>query len=149
MIDAEELAACPVCGAPGRSCVPVYDTGLIITKEEETAMPGMVLNQRTYLDADGKATADPEKGVSLLGIQGDEIPDADAERYGLQVAEAGEDLPYRDLQARAKELGIPASGSKEELQAAIKQAEAESADGSPTVEVSAPPDNAESVVTNS
>lgn len=39
--------------------------------------------ERVYLDADGKATEDEAKGVSLLGIKGDDIPMEAAYAAGL------------------------------------------------------------------
>ena len=54
-----------------------------ITLEEQAKMPTYKLKKRTYLDAEGKATTDESKGVSLFGIEGDDVLAEDAFRAGL------------------------------------------------------------------
>lgn len=101
-------------------------------RQDELRAGSIVVGERVYLDKDGLATTDETKGETLWATEGTEVTNAEAEkvRYqgGKEKVEAttsGEPVAsYRDLQARAKELGIPASGSREELETAIAEAEA-------------------------
>lgn len=65
------------------------------------------LDKRTYLDADGKATTDESKGVSLLGIEGDEITMDAAYSAGLVKTE-----PTADEAPAAKMLYYNQDGKR-------------------------------------
>lgn len=58
-----------------------------ITLKEQAQMPLHTLKERTYLDADGKATSDESAAQSLLGIEGDEITMEQAYSAGLVKTE--------------------------------------------------------------
>lgn len=76
-------------------------------------MPLFTLKERTYLDADGKATTDPAKAASLLGIEGDEILAEAAFAAGLTDKEPKATEPkepkrvYYDSQNRVVPEGDP------------------------------------------
>jgi hypothetical protein len=82
----------------------------------------------------GKVTVDADEGYDVAASFGLEV---DVEASRAAIAEASEDrprqlyepapdddTPYSELQARAKALGIPASGSRDALAKAIAKAEA-------------------------
>lgn len=59
------------------------------TLEDRKKMAVHTLKERTYLDAQGKATTDESKAATLLGVEGDEITMEEAAAAGL-VKEAPE-----------------------------------------------------------
>lgn len=65
------------------------------------------LKERTYLDAEGKATTDEAEGVSLLGIQDDEITAEQAHAAGLVKS-----MPEEKAAPEAKMLFYNAEGKK-------------------------------------
>jgi hypothetical protein len=103
-----------------------------------------VLTERTYVNADGTKVVpgDSPEAHSLLGLEGDEISDERAKALGIKSPKvtAEDETPKRpELNARAKELGIPATGTNVELAAAI--AEAEKAAAEATTEPAAEPES--------
>lgn len=105
-----EKALCPVCGLP--DCVPEYRGGVKIARIEEGA-PMYHLEERTFLDKEGKATTDQEKAETLLGIAGDEISEEAAKGAGLMEVEVNlESMSYAALKALAAEKGVEVDGSK-------------------------------------
>lgn len=93
-------------------------------------MSSTEITERVYLDASGKATTDETQANSLWATPGDQRTDEEMETVGysapaVKSPDADEGPSYRDLQARAKELDLPASGTKEELAARIAEAEKE------------------------
>lgn len=76
---------------------------------------------RTYLRADGQATTDETEALSLLGNEGDEIPEEQAIQIGLQSEPAKE--PTRDElyeRAVAAGLDVKKSAKKADLAAALE-----------------------------
>lgn len=72
-----------------------------------------------------------EKTVTLYSLEGEkyetsspvEITRLKAHGYSETAPATSDDADYRDMQTRAKELGIPANQSKDALAAAIADAE--------------------------
>jgi hypothetical protein len=102
-------------------------------RQDQLRAGSVVVGERVYLDASGKATTDEAEADSLWAAEGDEMTLEEADKVGYKggekveanTARTGEaEVSYRELQARAKELGIPAGGSREELEAAVAEAEA-------------------------
>jgi hypothetical protein len=63
-------------------------------------MARIVLRERVYLDADGRATTDPEKGVVLWGTPGMEVSEEDAAEIGYTAE--GEKAKPRPERTKAK-----------------------------------------------
>jgi hypothetical protein len=72
---------------------------MVLTLEEQRRraerMPMLTLTERIYVDDDGKATTDPEKGVRLWGTPGLRVSEVDALAIGY-VAPQEEEAPQEE-----------------------------------------------------
>lgn len=87
------------------------------------------ITERVYLDASGKATTDEAKANSLWATPGDQRTDEEVAEVGYKApsrssTEEDDGPSYKDLQARAKALDLPAGGTKDEIAARIAEYEA-------------------------
>jgi hypothetical protein len=71
-------------------------------RERENGMTRITVGERVYLDADGRATTDPEKGATLWAAAGTEVREEDAATVGYKVPAS----------PRAKAVSRPKGGSK-------------------------------------
>lgn len=60
-------------------------TTLADQERRAEGMATITVEDRVYLDAQGKATTDPAKGVSLWSTPGSEVPEEEAEAVGYKA----------------------------------------------------------------
>jgi hypothetical protein len=88
----DERGVCPVCGGRDGSCSPMMAEKrpamvrtLAMQREEIEGMSVITVTDRVYLDANGRATTDPEKGASLWATPGVVVTEEAAEAVGYRV----------------------------------------------------------------
>lgn len=88
-------------------------------------MGSRTITERVYLDAHGKATTDEAKADRLWATPGLDVTDEEIARVGYVpgISDGESEISYRDLQAKARAMELPAGGSREVLEARIAEAE--------------------------